>query len=287
MSFLDSLHDGAHWRMLAQVIELAAGDARTVVVAEAGGRLGSLTVGGHELLVTGGPHAQPMMWGSWPMAPYAGRVRAGRFRHDDVDHQLPLSLPPHAAHGTVFDRAWTPTAAGPSSVELRCDLGDDWPLGGVATQRIELEPNALRCTLAVTAADRSMPAEVGWHAFYRVADGVEDAVRVAATAMYERGGDELPTGRLVAPRPPPWDDCFLIDGSLTFQVGRLAITVASDTDHVVVFHGPDGGVAVEPQSGPPDAFHLAPRVLAPHERVRRTMTVRWEQGGEATSPTDR
>jgi aldose 1-epimerase len=261
--------------MLAHVIELTAGDARASVLPDDGGRLASLVIDGHELLVTGDATDDPKLWGSWPMVPYAGRVRDGHFDHDGVTYDLPLSLPPHAAHGTVLDQSWTARRDGGAAVELSCQLGPHWPLGGRATQSIELFPDSIRCRLAVIAAERSMPAEIGWHAFYRCAEGIEQSVRAVATAMYERGVDGLPTGRLVAPTRPPWDDCFAVDGAVEFGAGPLAVTVTSDAGHLVVFDGMDFGVAVEPQSGPPDAFHLAPRVLAPGECLERTMIVSW------------
>jgi aldose 1-epimerase len=260
--------------MLACVaVQLRHGDNVATVVPAAGGRLGSLVVDGTELIVTGDPDDVSMQWGSFPMAPYAGRVRKGRFVHDGTEHRLPITLPPHAAHGTVYDRRWERTDLGddPAVVALACPLGDRWPLGGTAAQRIELGDGMLECRLRVTAGHDSMPAEIGWHPWFRTPGPVE----LRATAMYERADDHLPTGRLVDVRPPPWDDCFIITGAPRFPVGALVVSVESDCDHVVVFDGLDIGIAVEPQSGPPDAFHLAPRVLAPGESLERTMTIRW------------
>ena len=72
----------------------------------------------------------------------------------------------------------------------------------------------------------------------------------------------LPTGRLVEPGPPPWDDCFIATGPVTFPVSDLTVTLDHDHDHLVVFdHLRDHGIAVEPQTGPPDAVHVRPRIL--------------------------
>lgn len=255
------------------MIELRAGAARVAVVPDAGGRLGALTVGGVELLVTADRADGPTMWGCFPMAPWCGRVRNAQFVDDGELVELPRSMPPHAAHGLVYDRPWARTDDGsdPAACALAIDLGPAWPFGGRAEQRFELDDDQLRATLAVVAGDRSMPAEVGWHPWFASAGPVE----LRATAMYERAG-VLPTGRLVAPGPPPWDDCFLTTEPVRLPVGALTVTVSADTDHVVVFDQLDHGVAVEPQSGPPDAFHLRPRVLGPGERLERSMTIRWE-----------
>lgn len=253
------------------MIELRSDGVEAAVLDDVGARLGSLRVGGTELLVTR-PAEDPLMWGGYPMAPYAGRVRDARFDHDGETVRLPASLPPHAGHGLVYDRAWrrVDDGADPSRCALTIDLGDDWPFGGHAEHRVDVTAAALRCTLAVVAGERSMPAEVGWHPWFRS----RGPIALHATAMYERDG-VLPTGRLVDPAPPPWDDCFVTTDPVEFPVDDLGVSVRSDCDHVVVFTEMERGIAVEPQSGPPDAVHIRPRVLEPGERLQRTMTIAW------------
>ena len=73
---------------------LEAGDVIVTVDPARGGRVASLRVDDLELLV--GPDevgADPILWGCYPMVPWAGRVREGRFRFGDEDHVLPLGLP--------------------------------------------------------------------------------------------------------------------------------------------------------------------------------------------------
>ena len=53
---------------------LEAGDVRATLLPEDGGRVGSLVIGGHEVILGGDPDR--MRWGSYPMAPFAGRIRA-------------------------------------------------------------------------------------------------------------------------------------------------------------------------------------------------------------------
>ena len=295
--------------MFARVIVLTAGSDAATIVPEVGGRVGSLTASGIELLVTAGPEHTWMSWGSYPMAPWAGRLRAGRFTHDGVTHQLAINLPPHAIHGTVAAGPWDVEASDERTVTLSCDLGDSWPLGGTAHQRIALDPGQLTCTLGVTAGGHSMPVAIGWHPWFRSAGPVE----IDAIAMYERGADGLPTGRLVAPTPPPWDDCFQTTAPARCTVGDHVVTISSDCDHLVVFDELAAGVAIEPQSGPPDALNLAnwftrsdhragsfaragtrsahraesfarsgtrsdhtyPHVLGPGATLERTMTISW------------
>lgn len=262
--------------MSEPILELAEARVRCQVVPGAGGRIGSIEVEGTELLVTGEPSDHPMQWGSFPMVPYAGRVRDGRFAHDGTEYVLPLDLPPHAIHGTTYHRPWSVDAAGAHSVDLRIDLGDSWPLGGWAHQRITVTDGGVRCELAVTAADRSMPAQVGWHPWFRK----PTATRVRFGGMYQRDDAGVPTGEIVPPPPGPWDDCFVdLRAAPTLTVpgqGRIPdveVVVTSDCSHWVVYDHPDHATCVEPQSGPPDGFTLAPVVLHPGETLRRWMQI--------------
>src|SRR3546814_12447429 len=63
------------------VINLSAGDVTAAVDRAHGGRLASLVVGGMELLVQRPSTApiDPLSWGCFPMVPFAGRLRGGRF----------------------------------------------------------------------------------------------------------------------------------------------------------------------------------------------------------------
>ena len=97
------------------------------------------------------------------MAPWAGRVRNGRFRFAGSDYTLPLRMPPHAIHGTVLDRAWERL----SDDSLRIELGIDWPWRGFARQVFELSDTSLKMRLEVHSESGIFPASVGWHPWSR------------------------------------------------------------------------------------------------------------------------
>jgi len=255
-------------RQDSSVLELETTDAKVVVRPADGGRISSLQIAGRELLVSD-PDENPMLWGSFPMVPWAGRVRQGRFTFDERTYQLPLGLPPHAIHGTTYTRPWGLDTDG----SLLVDLGPDWPFGGHAVQRFALEPGRLTCTLEVHAGSNAMPAQLGWHPwFHRPVQ-----LGFAAGAMYELDEEQIPTGRLVDVPERPWDDCFtqvLSPPTLTWP-GGPTLTISSTCDHWVVFDKLDRGVCVEPQSGPPDGFTLAPHIVEPGRPLVGTMTFTW------------
>jgi aldose 1-epimerase len=254
------------------VIRLAAGGAEAAVDPEAGGRLASLVLAGEERLVTEGEG--PTQWGCFPMAPWAGRVRNGRFRWAGVEHQLPLRKPPHAIHGTVLDRPWDVVRADGRSVALEIDLGPDWPWPGRAVHEVSVAPNRLDLRLEVHAEGEPFPASCGWHPWFRR----PVALDLDATSLWRRDASGLPTGELV-PAPPSTaglDDCLTglrRPPHLAWPDG-VALDIESNCEQVVVFTQPEHAVCVEPQTGPPDALNLAPRVVG-SEPLVATATLRW------------
>jgi aldose 1-epimerase len=257
------------------VIRLAAGEATATVAPEAGGRVASLVVAGEERLVTGGDG--PTLWGCFPMAPWAGRVRRGRFHWAGVEHQLDLRLPPHALHGTVLDRAWEVLDRDGAGATLAAPLQPGWPWPGRVVHEVRLVPGALALRLEVHADDGPFPASCGWHPWFRRPVTLE----LDATSLWQRDGEGIPTGDLVpAPRSlDGLDDCLTglrRPPRLRWPDG-LTLELISDGEHWVVFTQPAHAVCVEPQTGPPDALTLAPREVGAEPLVA-TAELRW---GEA------
>ena len=183
--------------MAATTLELTAADARLVVDLDAGGRLASLRVAGAERLVTSAPpgRLEPIMWGCYLMAPWAGRLGHGRVPLDGVDHRVPPTyLPDHPVHGLVLDRPWQVESADDASAALRCALPDDRPpFAGTVRQQIRLSADGLTLAAQVRAA-RRMPAALGWHPWFRRPDHGDLVVRVDADEVLVTDEDLVPTG---------------------------------------------------------------------------------------------
>ena len=258
------------------VFEADGGRVRLTISPVDGGRVSSFVIDGHGLIVTEG--YGPIRWGSYPMVPFAGRIRDGRFAFRGRDVALPRNLPPHAIHGMAFLRPWTVT--GPDTMTV--DLGPDWPFAGRVTQRFALGADELTFHLAVDA-DQAMPVTVGWHPwFQRSAGGSPIELSFDPGRMLERGADGLPTGHLVPPKPRPWDDCF-VDVRSNPRVswpGVLSLELSSSADHWVVYDESEDGICVEPQTGPPDAVNLGgATILEAGKSLEATMTWRWVRSG--------
>ncbi|HYO42948.1 MAG TPA: hypothetical protein VES19_07075 [Candidatus Limnocylindrales bacterium] len=255
---------------------LEADGVRAEVSPADGGRLGSVIVDGRELLVTADLRG-PVYWGAYPMAPWAGRIRRGTFTFSGVERHLPITMPPHAIHGVVYDRPWTVT--GPDSLAI--DLDERWPFRGRVTQAFRLDRDSLEVTMTLEAGELQ-PVVLGWHPWFRRAleDG-DQPVRLAFEpgAMLLRDADGMPNGRRVAPPPGPWDDCFtdLATDPVLEWPGRLRLTVSSSCRWWVVYSVPEHAICVEPQSGPPDAATIAPELVEPGAPMTHAMRWSWQR----------
>lgn len=255
------------------LVTLESADARAVLDTT-GGRLSQLTVRGHDLLV---PFSNRWtLSGCYPMVPWAGRLDHGRFRFGGVDHELPITMEPHAIHGVATAVAWDQVGDG----RMRVDLAEGWPLGGVAEVSYGLDESMIRCTVSVTATDRAMPAVIGFHpCFARELGGHRDRLTFDPGFMWERGDDHLPTGHMLRPPPPgPWDDCFgAVSSPPRLSWGdTVAVELRSPTDTWVAFDQLDAAICVEPQTDIPNAFNLGRgAVLAPGDSLSLTLDISW------------
>ena len=255
---------------------LEAPGVRLLVSPADGGRLASLTVDGTELLVTSSPLGATY-WGSYPMAPWAGRIRHGRFTFASREHALPITMPPHAIHGVVMDRAWTVVAHDTIAI----DMDEAWPFRGRVTQRFALDRDGLSVTMTLHA-DEPQPVVLGWHPWFRrvLSTGAAPVeVSLDAGTLLVRDAQGIPTGERITPTPPPWDDAFtdLRSDPVLRWPGQLLLTLSSTCPWWVVYTEPEHAVCVEPQSGPPDAANQLPQTVVPGEPMEHVMRWRWER----------
>jgi aldose 1-epimerase len=262
-----------------QRLRLTAGDDSAEVAPAAGGRLASLVIGGEQRLVTRPPADQDnpeLRWGSFVMAPWAGRVADARFTWQGTDVVLPANFEGrHAIHGLATDRRWEVVRVAAQTAELRCVLADaPWPFTGCSIdQRVDLQPGRLTQSVRVIAGPEPMPAAAGWHPWFARPGHGDVAVRLDAASTLELDSGGIPTGRqqpvdaetdlrhgpalgdrrldhaYVRPAPTArlqWPD---LDLHMTFGP---TITTA-------VVHTPPEGVCIEPQTAWPDAANLAAR----------------------------
>jgi aldose 1-epimerase len=261
------------------VIEIGNDRVVVSVVPDAGGRIGQIVTDGVALLVGPGEGIpdpdDPLAWGSYPMVPWCGRIRLGRFDFDGDAYQLPINFGAHSIHGLGCREAWDVVGVADDHVRLELALPDDerWPFGGIARQRIIVDGavgaagTVVRMELSVTAGDRAMPAAIGWHPWFRKPRSFDFRPR----AMYRRDEEWITVDELVPVPDAAFDDCFVNDEPVRLTIAdrdrEKAVTLASSCDRWVVFDMRDHGTCVEPQTAPPDAFNIAPNRVEPGDTL--------------------
>lgn len=240
-----------------------------VIDPQNGGRVASLAAFGRELLITRNSETNLQKWGSYPMVPYAGRVRDGKFTFDSVEHELEINLAPHAIHGTVLDRAFTVVQVSTTEVTMKTGLSSRFAFDGEVTQTISLAADSVNFVLTLATTAEKMPGQVGWHPWFARPCRIETAF----TEMYLRDKFGIPTGEKVAPPAPPYDDCFsgaLHSPKIIFDEA-ITVTIESDCSHWIVYDQTEHAICVEPQSGPPNAFNIEPFIVTPNSPLTRFM----------------
>lgn len=283
-------------------LQLTSGDDHVTIDPTAGGRLVSAVLGGAERLVTAppvgvAPGVATLQWGSFVMAPWAGRVAHGALAWDGTHHRLDtLDGDGHALHGTVVHAEWEVVDAGDRVAELGVDLtGRGWPFGGRVHHRVELADGTLRCQLTVTAGTASMPVWVGWHPCLRRPATGDMRVHLDAGEVLVTD-DRVPTGERarVAGDTDLRDAPLLGDRRLdTAYVGAhqparvvwpdLDLQMSLDVPTTWVVFTPEHEIGVEPQTGWPHALGLAQqgvpgtgaRTLEPDQSLATTMIWSW------------
>ncbi len=268
---------------------LRAGTAEVLVDPAAGGRIVAVREAGVDLVKPAGTSV--VDYGLYPMVPWAGRLRDGVLAWRGGRHRLPTHLtPPHAIHGTLLEAPWSVVEASTDGVTLTAALGAPWPFGGRATQRIALEPGAVRLELVVEADAAEFPAIVGWHPWFLrqlhtptgAPLGGPAELDFAPGGMLVRGADYLPTGEVRPSSPGPWDDCF-VDVARPPVVrwpGAFEVTIESDAPDWVCYTLPPEALCVEPQTGPPNGLNTDDHaVVGPGRPLVASMSLRWRSLG--------
>lgn len=242
--------------------------AVTVSPAE-GGRVAQIVADGVPVLIGPGEGrpdpSDPLAWGSYPMVPWCGRIRQGRFTFDGIDHQLPINFETHSIHGVGCRSTWTVTEHTAHRVRMELVLPHDasWPFGGIARQTIAIDGTRVRLELAVTALDHAMPASLGWHPWFRKPSTFD----FRPAAMYRRDEAWITVDELVPVPDAPFDDCFVNGDPVRITVDGVPLELTSNCSDWVVFDMRPHGTCIEPQTAPPDSFNIRPNRLEPGDTL--------------------
>lgn len=238
-------------------------DVELAIDLESGARAVRWTVGGLSVLAHHKDDA--VSHGMYPMAPWAGRLRANRVEWQGYQHQLPPTYASWALHGTALDQPVdilrSEADADGALLVARVAKSPTWPWPVAIDITWELRGRTLTTEISVNSEQGESPAVVGWHPWFvrSVGRGGPLEWRLEATQQVLRGDDYLPSHdvRPYDPDAGPFDDVFVVpSGVATLRwPGALAIDVVNDAPWFVVFDMLPNAACVEPQSGPPNGIN--------------------------------
>jgi aldose 1-epimerase len=244
-------------------VEVHIGPQRFVWEPERGGRLVSWHVDDVELLGSNGE--DPVAYGMYAMAPWAGRIEDNTIRVADArrmgvnlqeDFRADINHDPWAIHGTCFtdpidgfeiDGSLVRTSQVVARWPWRAELITEWRIhdGGFETQ-------------LMLRAEEPSPVILGWHPWFRkVIRGATAEWSMESAVMGVRQG-AFPSGRWLAKSETvgPYDDVFN-SPTCSAQIrwpGVIDLTIESSHPWFVVYDEPADVFCIEPQTNIPNAF---------------------------------
>jgi aldose 1-epimerase len=190
---------------------------------------------------------------SYPLVPVSNRIARNRFSFAGLTHHLPALLNGQSIHGAGWQLPWTVTdsSASAATLTLRYLGGPLWPFAFQSTQRFDLTPDALACTIAIrNDAEHPAPLAFGLHPFFPRTPQIRLYFAARHVWLHD-DSDKIPRERVEV--PPEWDHRHgLAVGAVTLDhcfagwngLGRivypehdLAIAIAADPafGHLIVF----------------------------------------------------
>ena len=237
------------------MIELGNETIQIKIDLENGARLSSVKWNGYEFAV--GFRGNPLTWGWFSMAPFAGRIRNGIIKDSKANSfQLPnKSHPPHAVIGFGATSKWEDLGNGAQLLKL------PEPFSGASViQKFTISNNSLKWSLEYQANGCDLPVTLGFHPWIArdIGFGPNAQINFRAEKMFRRGDDYLPTGELIKPTPPPWDDTFteLRDTPEIIWPGKAKLQMKASSPYFMLYSQDSEGICFEPVTAPPDAQNL-------------------------------
>jgi len=266
------------------------------VIPESGARL-------QELLLSGGKekfsvlkkikniHSQVPddIYTNAKLSPFAGRIKAGRYDHNNVSYNVPLTFPEegNACHGFVFDKKFEVVKTVITADHALCSLKYEYNknvAGYPFNYALELSyiltsTDGLICkTKVINRSLSTMPLSDGWHHYFMLGDEVDRLkLKLEVSDIVEVDAKNIPTGKRTPFRDytspveigeKRFNTCFLVDGKKGKAVTQLisedrgvTLSVWQETgmnkfNYLVVYTPPDRkSIAIEPMTSNVDSFN--------------------------------
>jgi aldose 1-epimerase len=106
---------------------------------------------------------------SFPLVPYGGRLRDGRFQFEGRSYQYPLNALPerHSSHGDGWTRPWAITQLNRRAAAMVLEADASAPLQYRCTQTVSLHANRVRIDLSIRNLEpHRIPVGLGLHPYF-------------------------------------------------------------------------------------------------------------------------
>jgi aldose 1-epimerase len=268
--------------------------ATAIIDADAGGRLVSLIIDGHEIIATCAAPDNAHDWyrGSFPLAPWVGVLADAAFFFEGERYEVDKDFEGKAVHGLVAERAWHIIGKTETTVLLDILFGPlhhnaRWPMDGHVAQTITITDTHIRFRLEVYSDSEAMPASAGYHPWFsRVLAGSGGAEASISFQPSIRLVTSPATGRRVMSHDlgeHPWDDLFIdLEGAPTISwPGGPTITLTSNAKVWVYYERTPGGFCIEPWSAADDTLSTSEaHIVTPGHPLVLDFIIDW-----SSSPT--
>ncbi len=181
----------------------------------------------------------------FPLVPYGGRLREGRFDFDGRRFQYPLNALPerHSSHGDGWARPWILTHLDRRGAMMSLEADPSAPFQYRCTQSVTLSSHRVSITLsACNLSPHRMPMGFGLHPYFAHRAGAR--VKMAAPARWRWDADMMPLAEEANPDA---------EGFLRGQrVAELPVAAEyAGWDGTAIIDWPAAGLSVALKTRPP------------------------------------
>ena len=136
----------------------------------------------------------------FPLVPYGGRLREGRFRFGGNEYRYPLNAAPerHSSHGDGWTRPWDLLHLNRRTAIMRLPAEDSAPLRYVCTQSISVDSERVRIVLSSrNVSAQPIPMGLGLHPYF--ANRAQAALTVALPVHWQWDHELMPVAKQINP----------------------------------------------------------------------------------------
>jgi aldose 1-epimerase len=225
------------------------------------------------------------------LAPFANRIRSGKYCFMGREYVLPVNSEGNAIHGFAKDSTFKMLKRNESYCRIRSDLtGEGFPWTIRLDVTYAIRADRFRCVVvARNLSDSPAPFQIGLHPYFAFSDfwslgsDLPGALLHYTDKYFPDGSSMLMDPFLVESLTAEnLDNTFMQTGNLIFTTEKRKVFIErKNFNYLVLYNGTYTGgisVAIEPMSAPPDTFNneIGLVTILPGSAFRASLSIRVE-----------